>query len=228
MTVCWLVVNILLGNGLSSSFGSALHNNAAQRKAQEHTHLLPLFLLLFGSCIFAAPAYSQIAQEETLGGPDSHETGQGPHGHLIGEWDGERSRLEERGVRFDFQYVSDSLWNIKSEQKERFASWNRFRGTVDIDLGTLVGQHRLYFHATALWQGGGNLGAYLGLLASPSGMSSTNTFRLDSWWIEKRWLDERITARVGQVAGQEFYGAQHDAASFMFEPMGSVLGNLFT
>jgi porin len=228
MTVCWLVVNILLGSGLSSSFVSALLNNAAQRKAQEHTHLLPLFLLLFGLCIFAAPAYSQIAQEETLGGPDSHETGQGPHGHLIGEWGGERSRLLERGVKFDFQYVSDSLWNIKSEQKERFASWNRFRWTVDIDFGELVGQRDLFFHATALWQGGGNLGAYLGLLTSPSGMSSMNTARLDSWWIEKRWLDERIVARIGQFAGQDFYGAQHYAASFIFEPMGYALGNLFT
>jgi len=55
-----------------------------------------------------------------------------------------------------------------------------------------------------------------------------NTFRLDSWWIEKRWLSERITARLGQFAGQDFYGAQHDAASFIFEPMGYALGNLFT
>src|SRR5882757_2875644 len=110
------------------------------------------------------------------------------------------------GVKFDFQYVSDSLWNIKSEQKERLASWNRFRGTVDIDFGALIGQRGLYFHATALWQGGGILGAYLGLLTSPSGMSSANTCRLDSWWIEKRWLDERITARIGQFAGQDFYG----------------------
>jgi len=77
------------------------------------------------------------------------------------DWGGERTRLQERGVKFDFQYVSDSLWNLKSEQKERFASWNRFRGTVDIDFGALTGQQGLYFHATALWQAGGNLGAYL-------------------------------------------------------------------
>jgi carbohydrate-selective porin OprB len=99
---------------------------------------------------------------------------------------------------------------------------------VDIDFGALVGEQGLYFHATALWQRGGNLGAYLGLLTSPSGLSSANTCRLDSWWIEKRWLDERITARIGQFAGQDFYGAQHDAASFIFEPMGYALGNLFT
>jgi porin len=190
-----------------------------------------LFLLSWGLCVFAFPVRSQtvkVEPQEPLPGPDSHETGQGPHGHLFGDWGGERTRLAERGVNFDFQYVSDSLWNLKSEQKERFASWNRFRGTVDIDFGALIGQQGLYFHATALWQGGGNLGAYLGLLTNPSGMSSANTCRLDSWWIEKRWLDERITARVGQFAGQDFYGAQHYAASFIFEPMGYALGNLFT
>jgi porin len=186
-----------------------------------------LFLLCLGPCAFAFSAYSQTPEHEPLPGPDSHETGQDPHGHLFGDWGGERTRLQEHGVKFDFQYVSDSLCNIKSEQKERFASWNRFRGTVDIDFGALIGQHGLYFHATALWQGGGNLGAYLGLLTSPSGMSSANTFRLDSWWIEKRWLDERIIARLGQFAGQDFYGAQHYAASFIFEPMGYALGNLF-
>jgi porin len=186
------------------------------------------FLLWCGLCAPAFLANSQTMQEEPLPGPDSHETGQGPHGHLFGDWGGERSHLLDRGVRFDFQYVSDSLWNIESVQPERFASRNRFRGTVDIDFGALVGQPGLYFHATALWQGGGNLGAYLGLLTSPSGMSSANTCRLDSWWIEKRWLDERITARAGQFAGQDFYGAQRDAASFIFEPMGYALGNLFT
>jgi porin len=168
------------------------------------------------------------SQDETLSGPDSHETGEGPHGHLFGDWDGGRSRLVERGINFDFQYISDSLSNIKSQQPQRFASWNRFRGTVDIDLGALINEPGLYFHATALWQGGGNLGSDLGLLASPSGLSSANTFRLDSWWLEKRWLNARLTARVGQFAGQDFYGAQHDATSFIFEPMGYALDNLST
>jgi porin len=176
--------------------------------------------------VFAARTYPQIG--ETLSGPDSHETGQGPHGHLLGDWGGVRPYLFERGVRFDLQYISDSLSNIESDRNERFVSWNRVRGTVDIDFGALVGQSGWYFHATALWQAGGNLGTYLGLLTSPSGMSSAHTFRLDSWWLEKRWLDERLTVRLGQFAGQDFYGAQHYATSFIFEPMGYALGNLFT
>jgi porin len=179
-------------------------------------------------CFCAVAAAAQTEQGETLGGPDSHETGQGPHGHLFGDWNGGRTRLEEHGVKFDLQYVSDSLANVDSEQKDRFTSWDRFRATVDIDFGALIGQKGLYFHATGLWQGGGNLGTYLGLLTSPSGMSSERTARLDSWWIEKRLLDERITVRAGQFAGQDFYGAQYDAASFIFEPMGYAFGNLFT
>lgn len=188
-----------------------------------------LFVLWLGCWIFAAPAHAQAVEpEETLVGPDSHETGQGPHGHLFGDWNGERPHLLERGVRFDFQYISDSLWNIESVQQEKFFSWNRFRGTVDIDFGTLIGEPHLYFHATAVWQAGGHIGTYLGLLSNPSGMASMNTCRLDSWWVEKRWFKERVTARVGQFAEQDFYGAQYNGVSFIFEPMGYALGNLFT
>ena len=136
-----------------------------------------LFLSWCGLLVFAFSAHSQTTQQEPLPGPDSHETGQGPHGHLFGDWGSERTRLQEHGVDFDFQYVSDSLSNLKSEQKDRFASWNRFRGTVDIDFGALTGRQGLYFHTTALWQGGGSLGAYLGLLTSPSGHSRCRSFQ---------------------------------------------------
>jgi porin len=147
-----------------------------------------LCLLLASGCPFCvvSPAYVQAPQEEPLPGPDSHETGDRSHGHLLGEWGGARTRLLERGVKFDLHFVSDSLANVKSQQPPRFASWNRFRGTVDIDFGALTGVQDLYFHITGLWQGGGNLGAYLGALTSPSGMSSANTCRLDLWWFEKR------------------------------------------
>jgi carbohydrate-selective porin OprB len=182
------------------------------------------FLIL----ILAVTLHSQTEHEETLSGPDSHETAPRQQKHLFGDWGGERTRLMERGVRFDLQYITDTLWNVKSVQKERVASFNRVRGTIDIDFGKLSDLPGLYFHATAVWQGGGNLGNYLGLITGPSGMASQNTFRLDSWWLEKRWLKERVIARVGQFAEQDFYGTQHYGASFIFEPMGYALGNLFS
>jgi hypothetical protein len=42
-------------------------------------------------------------------------------GHLFGER-GKRLHVLCRCVRFDFHYDPDSLWNIKSELQERFAS----------------------------------------------------------------------------------------------------------
>ena len=171
--------------------------------------------------------HAQTAEHETLGGPDRHESSRGSRDHLLGDWGGLRSLLEESGVNFDIQYVSDSLWGSRSGPPSQFEIWNRVRATVDIDLGTLLKWDGMYFHATGLWQGGGNLGERLGLIASPSGMSSERTFRLDSWWLEKRWSGDRLTVRAGQFAGQDFYGAQHYAASFIFEPMGYALNNLF-
>src|SRR6266446_8381311 len=105
--------------------------------------LILMFAALFA---FADHAYSQTSIGETLSGPDSHETGQGPHGHLLGDWGGLRPYLFERGVRFDFQYISDSLANIEGDRNERFESWNRFRGTIDLDFGAMVGLSGLYFH----------------------------------------------------------------------------------
>src|SRR5215468_2565045 len=131
-----------------------------------------VILACIASGISTAPTHSQIYREETLSGPDSHEITSSDQAYLFGDWDGTRTRLREQGVRFDFFYASDTLWGFESQQKGKFASWNRFRGTIDVDLGALAGLQGWYFHATALTQGGGNLGEELGLLTGPSGMAS--------------------------------------------------------
>jgi porin len=99
-----------------------------------------VFLVWAALCVFGARAYSQTGIGETLSGPDSHEVRQGPGGHLLGDWGGARTDLLGRGVRFDFQYISDTLWGFESQRAPQFASWNRVRATVDIDFGALAGQ----------------------------------------------------------------------------------------
>src|SRR5215467_9612406 len=118
-------------------------------------HALFLMVILFA---IALPGHAQTAEHETLGGADRHETGVWGRGHLLGDWGGLRTLLEESGVDFDIQYVSDSLWGSRSGPPTKFEIWNRVRATVDIDLRTLLKWHGMYFHATGLWQGGGNLG----------------------------------------------------------------------
>ncbi|MEH2545134.1 porin [Bradyrhizobium sp. AZCC 2262] len=185
-------------------------------------------LLAVGLCVFGSPAYSQTGEGKTSSCPGNYDLRVGSQSHLLGDWCGERTRLEQRGVVFDFQYVSDTFGGFKTQQNSKFDSWGRFRATVDVDFGKLSGEDGLYFHATGLSQGGGNMGVDLGLLTGPSSLVSFGTTRLDSWWIEKRWLDDRIAVRVGQFAGQDFYGNAQYGESFINGPMGYALGNLGT
>ncbi len=184
--------------------------------------LLLALMLVLG----AGPASFAQMQNDGLSGADAHEDVPAEREYLFGDWNGHRKQLQDRGIQLDLQYVADHLWDVRSEKKARLASWNRVRGTVNLDLGKLTGAHDLYFHITGLWQGGGNLGTYLGTIANPSGIASANTFRLDSYWVEKRFLNERLVARVGQFAGEDFYGTQHEAVSFIAEPLDYAFNNL--
>ena len=62
---------------LSNCVLESLRKNDQFNVGSKRLAKLQLLFLLLGSCLFAAPMHSQITQEETLGGPDSHETGQG-------------------------------------------------------------------------------------------------------------------------------------------------------
>ena len=110
--------------------------------------LLILFFWLQGGV--GSLAHAQIIPEELLSNPDAHELPDSAQGHLFGSWGGVRTNLLKRGVKLDLHSISDFLWNIESAQKERTASWNRVRGTVDIDFGKLVHIQGLSLHVTGV------------------------------------------------------------------------------
>ncbi len=118
------------------------------------------------------------------------------------------------------------LWNVRSPRATRSAAFTRGRGSVDINFATLTRTPGLRLHITAVWQGGGNLGNYLGQFAGPSGLASQNSFRLDSWWVDKALRPNRVYVRFGQFAAADFYGNQLFGPSFIFEPLQYALDNL--
>jgi porin len=150
-----------------------------------------------------------------------------PRQYLFGDWGGERSSLASKGVTFDFFYVADLQANPVGGLEQTQAGWGRIRGTMDIDFGKLTDWNGLTFHATGLWQFGGNLGADIGTLANPSGLVSAHATRLDSFWLQQAFLHNHLFVRVGQFAGLDFYGNQEYGASYLIEPMDYALGNLF-
>ena len=148
--------------------------------------------------------------------------------YLLGDWGGIRTRLADKGVVLDFFYISDSQGNPTGGLRQSATTWQRVRGTIDIDFDHLMEWQGLRFHATGLWQTGSNLGARIGTLANPSDLVSLNAARLDSFWLEQLFGHRKLRIRAGQLAGLDFYGNQEYGGSWLMEPLGYAFGNLFS
>jgi len=148
--------------------------------------------------------------------------------YLFGDWGGERSALAEKGITFGFFYITDMLANPSGGRQETYAGWERVRGTIDINFDKMMDWQGLSFHATGLWQGGANLGGKIGTLANPSDLVSAHSTRLDSFWLQQLFFDNKLRIRAGQMAGLDFYGDQDMGGSWLIEPLGYAFGNLFS
>jgi len=186
--------------------------------------------------ILAIPAFSQLSALPDLGAasaatvPDpslaAFESSQ--RRYLLGDWGGWRTSLAEKGVTFDFFYISDMQANPSGGRQQTQAGWERARGTIDINFDRLISWQGLSFHATGLWQSGASLGTKIGTLANPSDLVSAHTTRLDSFWVQQFLLNNKLRLRAGQLAGLDFYGNQEYGGSWLIEPMGYAFGNLFS
>jgi porin len=186
---------------------------------------LPQLLSAFLFVISATSVFAQNNSSSSNGDPAAPNFF--AQKYLFGDWGGERSALAEKGVTFDLFYVSDLQANTSGGLEQREVGWGRIRGTVDIDLGQLAGLKGLTFHATGLWQFGGNLGGDIGTIANPSGLVSAHTTRLDSFWLQQAFFGNKLFVKAGQFAGLDFYGVQEYGGSYLIEPLDYAFGNLF-
>jgi porin len=190
--------------------------------------VLPLML--------AMPALAQVSVQmsdpgtarSAVSDPSSRLFERSQRRYLLGDWGGKRAWLAEKGVTFDFFYISDMQANPSGGMQQTQAGWERVRGTIDINFDRLITWQGLSFHATGLWQSGVNLGAKIGTLANPSDLVSAHTTRLDSFWVQQFFLNNKLRLRAGQLAGLDFYGNQEYGGSWLIEPLGYAFGNLFS
>lgn len=146
--------------------------------------------------------------------------------YLFGSWDGERTKLEHKGLKFDFYYVDDALAN-PSGGREDAALWGRIRGTADVDFSKFTRLRGLTLHATGLWQYGTDLSAqYTGTLVDSSSLPSAHTVRLDSYWLQQYLLNHHLMLRAGQIAAYDTYGNSEYGASYINLVLGYAHSNL--
>lgn len=146
--------------------------------------------------------------------------------YLFGDWKGERSTLEEKGITFDFYYMDDALANPYGGREDA-GLWGRIRGSADVDFSKLTSWQGLTFHITGLWQYGTDLSTqYTGTLVNSSSLPSAHTLRLDSYFLQQYLLHHKMAIRLGQIAAYDTYGSSEYGASFVNLAMGYAHSNL--
>ena len=149
--------------------------------------------------------------------------------YLTGDPGNLRSNLADHGVTFDLQYLNDYFGVARGDTRNGHDDdWGRVRLTIDVDFDKLAHVPGLTFHVTGLNQNGGNPGQNIFSLANPSSLVSSQTTRLDSYWLQEKLFNGALVLRIGQFAQQDFYGVQEYGGTYLLEPLGYAYGNLFS
>ncbi len=127
--------------------------------------------------------------------------------YLLGDWGGERTKLANEGVTFDFNNIGDFLTDVTGSQVHHATYFGRFRFSADLDFNKLSNfDGELFF--SPIWQYGQNLsGQYLGVNTLTSSIAGTNSVRIDQFWYQQGFFNHMLTVKLGQVAAVNEFGA---------------------
>jgi len=125
---------------------------------------------------------------------------------LSGDWGGARTALHDKGVDLTLNYINETL-AVLSGGLHRSASYEgRFEFSVDTDLRKLVGWNGATTHFT-VYQihniGHATAEDNVGSIMAPSNIDALATTRLFTAWFQQNAFDDRVSLRIGQLAGDD-------------------------
>jgi porin len=127
--------------------------------------------------------------------------------YMLGDWGGERTRLERQGITFQFNNIGDLLGDATGSQGHNLTYFGRLRASIDLDFNKLANIDGELF-ISGIWQYGLNLSAqYLHTNTLTSSIAGENSVRIDQLWYQQGLFDGRIKIKLGQVAAVNEFGA---------------------
>ena len=160
-------------------------------------------------CCSAAVARSQDSNEAPAGtrslGPLPFQLIL-PREHLLGDWYGTRTWLEERGVTPTLTFVTDSLGNPSGGKEQGFTTANNVGLDLNFDLEKLCGLEGGSFLLSMSYRFGGSLSAnYIHNAFTVQQVFGGETFHLINVAYLQKLLDDRVELRLGRIAtGDDF------------------------
>jgi porin len=129
-----------------------------------------------------------------------------PREHLLGDWYGTRTWLEDRGITPTLTFVTDSLGNPSGGKEQGFTTANNVGLDLNFDLDKLGGLEGGSFLLSMSYRFGGSLSAnYIHNAFTVQQVFGGETFHLINVAYQQKLFDDRVELRLGRIAtGDDF------------------------
>ena len=166
--------------------------------------------------------------------PGAHAASYSPNNFLLGDWNGERTRLHEKGVDFQLTYVNELAYNTQGGDEHKGTYSDQLMIDTNFDLQKLVGWQGASFRMTFSNRNGENLTAEAGtntLLAAQEIYGYGSVTRLVQFYYQQALLDDRLVVKLGRLpmSGDVFpFSCKFQNLTFCGTVPGYITPNWFT
>ncbi len=190
----------------------SIRNGAKARKASLVSAALAGSAAL-GACFTATKALA-ADEGEPSGIPDPSIATSLPSD--LADPGGIRRGLAGRGITFGVNYIGE-VFGVASGGLDNDTHYDgRLELVLDAELEKLIGWKDLYFHANGYQIHGTSITADgLGALMPVSFIEANPATRLFELWLEQRFLDDKVSIRVGQLAADSEFLLSEGAGAFI-------------
>jgi porin len=147
-------------------------------------------------------SWKDLAGEESTSPPKSGLMQFLEQDYLLGTWGGQRTRLAENGVDFEFFYLGSVPMVVSGGREIEKVYQGLFAMMLDVDSQKLVGYEGGHFHVSSLWLHGEKpfSDAFIGDLNKVNLIDYPNALRLWELWYEQKFANNTFGLKFGQLA----------------------------
>ncbi len=164
-----------------------------------------LFSIFFSTALFAFEAEDNFPSQPPL----FEELKQKPEPerlYLLGNWNGERLKLHDKGFDMNFTYVSDILGNPIGGKSRGIAQAGSMGLDLTFNLEKLLAMKGLTFFTSLVWRNGTNLSSQkIGNQFPVAQVFGGESYRLNELYLKETLCKNHLTLKAGRLdAGNDF------------------------
>ena len=140
---------------------------------------------------------------------------------LTGDWGGLRKQLEDAGITLGITDVSETLSNPTGGIRQLSIYQGLLDASLNLDLDKLLAWPGATFYTDGYWISGEGLSRNaIGNLLAVSSIEALASTRLHDMWLQKQFLDQQASIRIGQIAIDDEFTSANTRRALSTRPLG--------